>query len=72
MAAAIELNPEIAKQILNNAKSKGLSVEVYLHEIIEAKKEDRRLSVMREAARDRLFLSDLAETTKDFRHTDFE
>ncbi len=71
MSAVVELNPEIARQILSSAKLKGLSVEVYLHKIIE-EKEDPRLSAMREAVNDELFLADLAETLEDFKHTDFE
>jgi hypothetical protein len=50
---------------------KGLSVEVYLHKIIE-EKEDPRISAMREAVNDELFLADLAETLEDFRHSEFE
>ena len=72
MTAVVELNPEIARQILKQAKSKGLPVELYLHNIIEDA-EDTRLAAMREAAKDELFLVDLAdETLEDFRHTDFE
>lgn len=71
MSVVIELNPEIAKQILTTAKLKGLTVEVYLHKIIE-NEEDIRLSAMRDAVNDELFMADLAETLEDFRHTDFE
>ena len=71
MSATVELNPEIAEQILANAKLKGLPVEVYLNKIIESK-EDTRLSAMREAVNDKLFLEDLAATLEDFKHTDFE
>jgi len=71
MSVVVELNPEIAKQILTNAKLKGLAVEVYLHKIIE-NEEDIRLSAMRDAVNDELFMADLAETLEDFRHADFE
>jgi hypothetical protein len=70
MSPVVELKPEIASQILNSAKLNGLSVEVDLHKIIE-EKEDPRLSAMREAVNDELFLADLAETLEDFRHPDF-
>ncbi len=71
MSAVVELNPEIAMQILTDAKLKGLSVEVYLHKIIK-NEEDPRLSLMREAVNDELFLADLAETLEDFKYTDSE
>ena len=67
----VELNPEIAKQILTVAESKGISVEIYLREIIESE-EDAKLAAMREAAGDKLFMADLVETLEDFKHTDFE
>lgn len=72
MSATVELNSEIAKQILFNAESKGLTVEVYLRKVIETQKDDKRIAAMREAVKDELFLADLAETMGDFRHTDFE
>jgi hypothetical protein len=72
MSATIELNPEIAEQILTNAESKGLSVEIYLKKIIETRDEDKRVSAMREAVKDELFLADLTETMTDFHHSDFE
>lgn len=72
MSATIEPSPEIAKQILINAESRGLSVEVYLKKVIEAQKNDKRIAAMREAVKDELFLADLAESMEDFRHTDFE
>ena len=67
----VELNPEIAKQILTVAESKGISVEIYLREIAESE-EDAKLAAMREAVNDELFMADLAETLEDFKHTDFE
>lgn len=70
MSAIVELNPETAKQILIEAKSKGVSVEIYLKEIIRS--EDGRIGKMREAMNDELFLADLEEVKEDFRHTDFE
>ena len=72
MQTTTEINPNIAKQILNNAKSKGLPVEVYLKEVIETQKDDERIMIMREAAEDKLFLADLEEIAEDFKHTDFE
>ncbi|CAN5856713.1 hypothetical protein BH20ACI4_BH20ACI4_24280 [soil metagenome] len=66
----VELNSEIAKQILTDAKSKGISVEIYLREIVESE-EDEKLAAMREAVDDKLFMADLAETLEDFKHTDF-
>ncbi len=69
MQTTIELNPNIAKQIIADASQKGLSVEVYLKKIID---EDERLEAMREAMNDELFLADLEEVAEDFRHTDFE
>jgi hypothetical protein len=71
MSTVVELNPEIAKQILTEAKLKGLSVEVYLQKIIK-NEDDPRLSAMWEAVNDELFMADLAETLEDFKHTDFE
>ena len=65
-----DLNSEIAKKILADAISNGLSVEVYLKKIIET--EDERLKMMREAMNDELFLADLEEIAEDFRHADFE
>lgn len=67
----IEVNPEIAKKILTDAESKGISVEIYLREIVESE-EDEKLAAMREAVNDELFMADLAETLEDFKHTDFE
>ena len=67
-----EINPNIAKQILINAESKGLPVEVYLKEVIETAKDDERIALMRGAMNDELFLADLEEIAEDFRHTDFE
>ena len=67
----VEVNPEIAKQILTDAESKGISVEIYLREIVESG-EDEKLAAMREAINDELFMADLAETLEDFKHTDFE
>jgi hypothetical protein len=67
----VEVNPEIARQILTVAESKGISVEIYLREIVESE-EDEKLAAMREAVNDELFMADLAETLEDFKHTDFE
>jgi len=72
MQTTTEINPNIAKQILNNAKSKGLPVEVYLKEVIETQKDDERFMIMLEAAEDKLFLADLEEIAEDFKHADFE
>lgn len=66
-----EVNPEIARQILTVAEMKGISVEIYLREIVESE-EDEKLAAMREAVNDELFMADLAETLEDFKHTDFE
>ncbi len=68
---SVEVNPEIAKQILTDAESKGISVEIYLREIVESE-EDKKITAMREAVNDELFMADLAETLEDFKHTDFE
>ena len=68
---SVEVNPEIAKQILTDAESKGISVEIYLREIVESE-EDKKLAAMREAVNDKLFMADLTETLEDFKHTDFE
>jgi len=69
MQTTIELNPNIAKQIIAEASQKGLPVEVYLKKIID---EDERLTAMLEAMNDELFLADLEEVAEDFRHTDYE
>jgi len=69
MQTTIELNPNIAKQIIADASQKGLPVEVYLKKIID---EDECLTAMQEAMNDELFLADLEEVAEDFRHTDFE
>ncbi len=69
MQTTIEINPNVAKQILSDASQKGLPVEVYLKKIIA---EDERLRAMREAMKDKLFLADLEEVAEDFRHADFE
>jgi hypothetical protein len=65
----IDLNPNIARQIIADASQKGLPVEIYLKKIID---EDERLKAMREAMNDELFLADLKETMEDFHPTDFE
>ncbi len=52
MQTTIELNPEIAKQILSEASQNDLSVEIYLKKIID---KDERLKAMREAMNDELF-----------------
>ena len=67
----VDVNPEIAKKIFINAESKGISVEIYLREIIESE-EDEKIAVMREAVNDKLFMADLSETLEDFKYTDFE
>ena len=64
---AVEVNPEIAKQILTVAETKGISVEIYLREIVESE-EDEKIAAMREAVNDELFMADLAETLEDFKH----
>ncbi|HEV8160613.1 MAG TPA: hypothetical protein VGP58_16400 [Pyrinomonadaceae bacterium] len=69
MQTTIKLNPNIAKQIIDDASQKGLPVEVYLKKIID---EDERLEAMCEAMKDELFLADLGEIAEDFRHADFE
>lgn len=69
MQTTIELNPNIAKQIIADASQKGVSIEVYLKKIID---EDERLEAMREAMKDELFLADLEEVAEDFRHADFK
>jgi hypothetical protein len=69
MQTTTEINPNIARQIIADASSQGLPVEVYLKKIIE---ENERLEIMREAMNDELFLADLEEIKEDFRHTDFE
>lgn len=71
MSVVTELNPAIAKKILESASLKGVSVEVYLKSIVESE-EDTRINLMREAMNDKLFMADLAETMSDFEHTDFE
>lgn len=69
MQTVVELNPNIAKQIISDASQKGLSVETYLKKIID---EDKRLDTMREAMQDDLFLADLREVAEDFHYADFE
>ena len=71
MSSVVELNPTIAKEILKNASMKGISVEVYLRKIVESD-EDARITLMREAINDKLFMADLNETMNDFSQTDFE
>jgi len=70
MSVVTELSPTIAKKILKNASLEGVSVEVYLRNIAE--KEDARIGLMREAAGDKNFMADLAETMSDFQNADFE
>lgn len=70
MSSILELSPKLANQILEESALKGVSVEVYLKEI--AKNKDARISQMREAVKDELFMADLTETMNDFRYTDFE
>ncbi len=70
MSIVTELSPTIAKKILKNASMEGVSVEVYLRNIAE--KEDARISLMREAVNDKLFMADLAKTMSDFQDADFE
>ena len=71
MSVVTELSPTIAKTILKNASLKGVSVEVYLKAIVESE-EDTRISLMREAINDKLFMADMVETMSDFQPTDFE
>jgi hypothetical protein len=71
MSSVLELSPTIADKILKESALKGVSVEVYLKEIV-ANKEDNRLNKMREAVKDKLFIADLTETMSDFHATDFE
>lgn len=72
MQTTTEISANIAKQILVNAESKGLPVEVYLKKVIETAKDDERIALMCEAMNDELFLADLKEIAEDFRQTDFE
>ncbi len=69
MQTTTELNPGLAKQIINDASENGVPVEVYLKKIIDA---DERLNAMRTAMQDDFFLADLEEVAEDFKHTDVE
>jgi hypothetical protein len=70
MSVVTELNPKLAEYILKSAAMKSISVETYLREVIE-NKEDNRVSLMREAISDKLFMEDLSQTMEDFQYTDF-
>jgi hypothetical protein len=69
MQTTTELNPSLAKQIINDASKNGVPVEVYLKKIIDA---DERLDAMRTAMQDDQFLADLEEVAEDFKHADSE
>jgi hypothetical protein len=71
----LEMDSDVARQILARAAALGETVEVYLRRIIDsapAVEEDARLTAMQEAMRDELFLGDLNEVMEDFHHTDLE
>ena len=74
----INLKPEIEARLEAEARARGVPVETFIASVIEdglgrgAEGEDHRLSAMREAMRDELFLADLAEAMEDFRYADCE
>jgi len=78
MTLHLDLKPEIEARIEAEARARGMSVETFVASIIEgglggsAEGEDPRLSTMRDAMNDRLFLADLAEVMEDFEYVDCE
>ena len=78
MTLHIDLKPEIEARIEAEARVRGVSVETFVASVIEdelgrcVEGEDPRLSLMRDAMNDQLFLADLAETMNDFKYVDGE
>jgi hypothetical protein len=74
----IELKPEVEAWIKAQSRARGISVEALIESVIEggfsgtSGEDDPRVSAMREAMSDELFLADLAETMEDFKHADYE
>ena len=70
----LQVNPDVARQILADAAAKGEPVEAYLKRIIgnSPVEEDPRILAMRAAISDEMFLADLSETMDEFRHVDLE
>jgi hypothetical protein len=74
----IELDPIIAAKLRERAAAQGITLNELLRPLAEGvngeitEEEDPRLSAMREAMSDELFLADLAETMEDFKNVDAE
>jgi hypothetical protein len=74
----IELDPLIAAKLRERAAAQGITLNELLRPLAEgvngemSEDEDPRISAMREAMNDKLFLADLAETMEDFKHVDAE
>jgi hypothetical protein len=71
-----QVDPDLARNIIEAASVQGVSVEMYLRQIADTEPslaaDDPRIAAMHEAMTDELFLSDLNEVMEDFRYADFE
>ena len=74
-------NPEVAAKLIAQAQARGISVEALIASIVEGlnhidsdpvSHEDSRITAIREAMNDEMFLADLAETVEDFKYVDAE
>lgn len=74
MPLQIELKPEVENWIKAESQARGMSVEAFVESVIErglegmSGEDGPRVSAMREAMSDELFLADPAETMEDFKH----
>ena len=71
----IEIDPIIAGRLRERAAAQGITLNELLRYFAEGvngemEEEDPRISAMREAMSDELFLADLAETMEDFKNVD--
>ena len=75
MTVTIELRPEIEARAVQIANKQGRKIEELLVAVIESglsAAEDPRLTAMREAVNDELFMADLREVMEDFKYADAE
>ena len=67
-----QVDPDLARNIIEAASVQGVSVETYLRQIADTEPslaaDDPRIAAMHEAMTDELFLSDLNEVMEDLRY----
>jgi hypothetical protein len=65
-----QVDPDLARNIIEAASVQGVSVETYLRQIADVEPslaaDDPRIAALHEAMTDELFLSDLSEVMEDF------